>query len=188
MSQNKIGFWFAHAFLLAYCLVLISGFAVQFLGHELPCPLCMLQRMAMILVAFGPAYIISRARYGEVTMRDYTTGYGMSLIAAVAGMSMSARQILLHISPGDPGYGSPVMGLHLYTWALVTFLIVIVFVGVSLVFANELVPGTVTFGWVSKSTLGLFLLLIAANLVMIFFLEGLHWTLPDTPTRYELVS
>lgn len=188
MSQNKIGFWLAHTFLLAYCLVLIGAFAVQFIGHELPCPLCVLQRMAMIVVAFGPAYIISRARHGEVTMRDYTTGYGMSLIAAVAGMSMSGRQILLHISPGDPGYGSPLMGLHLYTWALVTFLIVIVFVGVSLVFANELLPGRVTFGWVSKSTLGLFLLLIAANLMMIFFLEGFHPTLPDTPTRYELVS
>jgi hypothetical protein len=38
------------------------------------------------------------------------------------------------------------------------------------------------------SSLGLFLLLIAANPVMIFFLGGVHWTLPDTPTRYELIS
>jgi hypothetical protein len=123
-----------------------------------------------------------------VTIRDYTTGYGMSLIAAVAGMAMSTRQILLHVNPGDPGYGTPMMGLHLYTWALITFVIVVVFVGVSLIFANELLPGVVSFGWVSKSTLGLFVLLIASNLVMIFFLEGFHWTLPDTPTRYELIS
>ncbi|OBA71711.1 hypothetical protein A5641_10380 [Mycobacterium sp. 1554424.7] len=188
MSSNKVGFWCAHLFLLAYCAILIAGFALQFIGHELPCPLCMLQRMAMILVMLGPAYIISRARYGDVAMRDYTTGYGMSLIAAIAGMAMSSRQILLHVLPGDPGYGSPVMGLHPYTWALITFLTVIVFVGVSLVFADELLPGVISFGWVSKWTLGLAVLLIAANLGMIFFLEGFHWILPDNPTRYELIA
>lgn len=38
----------------------------------------------------------------------------------------STHQILLHIAtPGDPGYGPAVMGLHLYTWAFVTFAIAI---------------------------------------------------------------
>ena len=36
-------------------------------------------------------------------------------------MAISTRQILLHITPGDPGYGSVVLGLHLYTWALLIF-------------------------------------------------------------------
>jgi hypothetical protein len=45
----------------------------------------------------------------------------MSVIAAVGGACISIRQILLHIVPPDPGYGDPVLGLHLYTWALLVF-------------------------------------------------------------------
>jgi len=183
---RKLGFWSAHLFVLAYCGVLLSAFTVQFAGHEFPCPLCILQRMAMILAAFGPAYIISRSRRGDVSMSDYAMGYGMSIVAAVAGSLMSGRQILLHIVPPDPGYGGPILGLHLYTWALITFAVVIVFCGVSLIFARELLPGGVRFGLLSKLTLGLLLLIIAANAVAVFTEAGFHWYLPDNPTRYEL--
>lgn len=183
---NRLGFWLAHLFVLAYCGVLLAAFGVQFLKGEFPCPLCIAQRMAMILAACGPAYIVSRARRGAVTMRDYTTGHGLSMVAAVAGMAMSARQVLLHIVPPDPGYGEPVLGLHLYTWALITFLVVILFAGVSMIFARELLPAGVRFGLISKLTLGLFLVIIAANLVAVFALEGFHWYLPDNPDRYQL--
>ena len=30
--------------------------------------------------------------------------------------------MLLHILPGDPGFGSPFLGLHLYTWCLIAFI------------------------------------------------------------------
>lgn len=183
---NKLGFWLAHLFVLAYCGVLLAAFGVQFIKGEYPCPLCILQRMAMVLVCFGPVYIISKARTGSVSLRDYATGYGMSIVAAVAGMVMSSRQVMLHIQPTDPGYGEPVMGLHLYTWALITFLIVIVFCGVSLIFARELTPSGVRYGLLSKATIWLFLGIVAAELVTVFFLEGFHWYLPDNPTRYEI--
>jgi disulfide bond formation protein DsbB len=187
MSTNKIGFWLAHLFVLAYCVVLLSAFGVQFIMGEYPCPLCMLQRVAMVLATLGPAYIIGRARKGDVSLRDYATGYGMSIVAAIAGGLMSTRQVLLHVVPPDPGYGEPVMGLHLYTWALITFVVVIVFCGVSLIFADELVPRGVDFGLLSKLTLGLFLLILAAELATTFVLEGFHWFLPANPTRYELL-
>lgn len=183
---HRLGFWLAHLFVLAYCGVLLAAFGVQFLMGEYPCPLCILQRMAMALVCFGPVYIISRARHGEVSLRDYATGYGMSIIAAVVGMAMSARQVMLHIVPPDPGFGEPILGLHLYTWALITFLTVIVFGGINMIFARELVPSGVRFGLLSKLTLGLFLVIVAAELVTVFLLEGFHWYLPDNPARYEI--
>ena len=34
------------------------------------------------------------------------------------GGAIAARQILLHIMPGDPGFGSAFLGMHFYTWAL----------------------------------------------------------------------
>ena len=49
----------------------------------------------------------------------------MVIGAALVGGSFSVRQILLHIAPveGEPtGYGSAVLGMHLYTWAAIVFL------------------------------------------------------------------
>lgn len=182
---GRLGFWLAHLFVLAYCGVLLAAFVVQFGIGDLPCPLCILQRQAMILVMCGPLYIIGRARRGDVTLADYTMGYGMSIVAAVVGAGVAARQILLHIVPPDPGYGSAVLGLHLYTWSFITFCVVLVFCGVSLIFGRELVPRGVRFGWASKVVCGLFLVTVAANLVAVFFELGFHWFLPSNPTRYE---
>ena len=45
--------------------------------------------------------------------------YALSLLAAAAGAAFATRQILLHILPGDPGYGTALLGYHYYTWALI---------------------------------------------------------------------
>lgn len=185
--SNRFGFLIAHLNILTICAVLVGAFVVQFGQGEFPCPLCVLQRMAMMLCALGPAYVILKARAGEVKTTDFATGYGMSVIAAVAGAFISIRQILLHIVPPDPGYGDPVLGLHLYTWALLVFVAEIIAAGVNLVFARELEPrGEVGFGWFSKLVLWLFGAIIVANAVAVFAEEGLHWTLPDDPDSYRL--
>ncbi|WP_201276895.1 hypothetical protein [Microbulbifer sp. ALW1] len=48
-------------------------------------------------------------------------------LVSSAGMVSSARQVLLHIAPGNPGYGSPFLGMHFYTWALVGFFVLAIF-------------------------------------------------------------
>jgi disulfide bond formation protein DsbB len=183
---HRLGLWGAHLFLGAYCAILLGGFLVQFGRGEFPCPLCILQRMAMMLTCLGPLWIVTRARRGAVSLSDYATGYGVSIIAALAGAAISARQIALHLVPPDPGYGEPVLGLHLYTWAFITFCIVLIFCGVSLVFARELAPAAVRWRIPSAILIGVFLALIVANLGVVFVEEGFHWFLPDNPTRYEL--
>jgi disulfide bond formation protein DsbB len=142
--------------------------------------------MAMMLCTLGPVYVIMKAREGEVKTSDFATGYGISVIAAVVGASISIRQILLHIVPSDPGYGDPVFGLHLYTWALLVFVAEILAAGVNLVFARELELRKARFGWPSWPVLGLFGVVIVGNAVAIFALEGLHWTLPDDSDSYRL--
>jgi disulfide bond formation protein DsbB len=184
--SNRFGFWVAHLNILVICGVLAGAFVVQFGGGEFPCPLCVLQRMAMMLCALGPAYVIMQARYGEVKTSDFATGYGMSVLAAVGGACISIRQILLHIVPPDPGYGDPVLGLHLYTWALLVFVAEIIAAGVNLVFARELEPREAELGWSSRLVLLLLGAIIAANAVAVFAEEGLHWTLPDDPNSYRL--
>jgi disulfide bond formation protein DsbB len=184
--MNKLGFWIAHFNILAVCGVLAGAFVVQFGEGELPCPLCVLQRAAMLLCALGPAFILLEARKGEVEMGQFATGYGMSVLAAVTGAVIAARQVLLHITPPDPGFGAPVFGLHLYTWALVVFLTVLVVSGLNLLFASELRPRGVRWGWFSTLVICLLAALIVGNAVAVFCEEGFHWTLPDDPDRYRL--
>jgi len=99
--------------LLGLLLVLAGSLHLQFGIGEQPCPLCLVQRSGMIGLAVGPLMNLMwgiRARH-----------YAISILAAFAGGAGSVRQILLHIQPGDPGYGPEFLGWHLYTWALVTF-------------------------------------------------------------------
>src|SRR5258705_10518520 len=77
--------------LYAVALVLAAAFAAQFILHELPCPLCLLQRILFAALAVGP---ILNIRFGP-----RPSHYAMSLLAAVAGAVASTRQVRLHIMP-----------------------------------------------------------------------------------------
>ena len=135
-----ITYWGLHAWVLAYSVVMISAFYIQFVMGEFPCPLCMLQRYGMILATLGALFVIMQARRGTLTTARYAQGLGMGLLGVLAGASVSIRQIELHILPGDPGYGEPFLRLHLYTWAFVTFAIVMIYVGVMLMLMPRGIP------------------------------------------------
>lgn len=190
LTASKLAFWAMVAFIVAYCGVLLGAMSVQLFQHEAPCPLCMLQRYAMILVTIPALWIVADALRGRLTRARYAAGLGMSVIAAVAGGCESTRQILLHIaSKTDPGYGSAVLGLHLYTWALITFVIVIVYCGVMLMLCGSVVPvapATTPQRRLAAAGLWLFLAVIVANVILIVLLEGFSWVLPDNPANYRL--
>src|SRR6266851_2824989 len=62
--------------LYAVALVLAAAFAAQLLLHELPCPLCLLQRIQFAVLAIGP---ILNIRWGP-----RPSHYAVSLLAAAA--------------------------------------------------------------------------------------------------------
>src|SRR5436309_6304628 len=115
--------------LCGIALVLVAAFAGQILLGELPCPLCLLQRVLFAMLAIGP---ILNIRFGPRAGH-----YALSLLAAVVGATVSARQILLHIMPGDAGYGSALLGYHYYTWALIGFIAAIVLLAAILLFDRQ---------------------------------------------------
>ena len=115
--------------LYAVALVLAAAFAAQLLLHELPCPLCLLQRILFAALAVGP---ILNIRFG---LRP--SHYALSLFAAIAGAVASTRQVLLHIMPGDAGYNSALLGYHYYTWALIGFITAIVLLASMLLFDRQ---------------------------------------------------
>src|SRR5262250_2153331 len=115
--------------LYAVALVLVIAFGAQLLLHELPCPLCLLQRIQFAMLAVGP---ILNLRFGP-----RPSHYAVSLLAAIAGAAFAARQVLLHIMPGDPGYGSARLGYHYYSWAFLGFAAAIVALGAILLFDEQ---------------------------------------------------
>ena len=67
----------------AFLLVLWGSLSAQFLLHELPCPLCVLQRYSMLLVCLGPIYILINRERGELDLQKYMIGHGISIISAL---------------------------------------------------------------------------------------------------------
>lgn len=182
-----LGFWMAVAMIVAYIVVLGGSLSAQFLLHELPCPLCVIQRYSMLLAVIGPIYIIISTLKHEITVSKFAAGYGLSIIAAMLGIISSVRQVLLHIAPGDKGYGGAFLGLHFYTWSLITFLIVIVFAAFNMIFAKQLTPtNDMLFGGVAMGIINFFFFLVVVIFVAIIFELGFNFKLPDDPVRYQL--
>ena len=169
--------------LYALAGLLAAAFAAQLLLGELPCPLCLLQRVLFATLAVGP---ILNIRFGP-----RPSHYAMSLLAAVAGAVVSSRQVLLHILPGDAGYGSALLGYHYYSWALIGFIAAIVLLAAILLFdrqfedddATQLVAGG-AFAYVAVwLVIGL-----TALIVVSAFLECGPRSCADNPVVYELLK
>ncbi|WP_328970324.1 disulfide bond formation protein B [Streptomyces sp. NBC_00239] len=186
---GRVQYWFACFFAFGWTGVVCGGLYYQFVEWEYPCPLCIAQRMFMLLAAIGAGVIIRRGMNGSVSGRDYMMGWGLALVAVVAGSFASWRQTMLHILPGDKGYGSEVFGLHLYVWAWILFTASVVAVGVVMAFAHATAGRSVpaSYRLPGQLVLGFLALVIAVNVVAVFFEEGFHWFLPDDPSRYELL-
>jgi len=115
--------------LYAISAVLLVAFYFQFAWGELPCPLCFLQRVAFTALAVGP---ILTLRHGPRPGH-----YGLIVLAALLGAAIASRQVLLHIMPGDAGYGSVLLGYHFYTWALLGFVAAIAASAAMLLFPDQ---------------------------------------------------
>ncbi|HVU30619.1 MAG TPA: disulfide bond formation protein B [Sphingomicrobium sp.] len=92
--------------------VLTAAMVIQYGHGELPCPLCLLQRVAMLGVCFG---LMQNFRNG---FSDRNLGY--SLLFSVFLLVVSIRQTLLDIypRPGHEYVGSAVLGLHMPVWSI----------------------------------------------------------------------
>ena len=99
--------------LLIITLVLCGAYYFQFIWYDLPCPLCLLQRLAMAMMMVGLIL--------NIRQRIRSSHYGIILLSAVFGAAVAVRQILLHIVPGTGNYGKAFFHLHDYTWALIVF-------------------------------------------------------------------
>ena len=159
--------------------VLLVAYADQFAGRDLPCPLCLLQRVALVGVAYG---LLLNLRYGP-----QPHGYAIMLLAALFGMGVAGRQVLLHIVPGSGAYGAPLLGLHLYTWSFILFALVILGTAMML-----FVPRPETGAWTlpagMKHALAWAIIGLTALNAVTTFLQCGPIECPDDPLRYWAFS
>jgi len=165
--------------LYALSAVLIAAFAMQFARDELPCPLCLLQRAFMCALAAGP---ILNLRFGP-----RPSHYALSMLAAGAGAAVSVRQILLHILPGDPGFGSATFGYHYYTWAVILFVVALVLLALMLILDGQFDRAAAEPRPTAAARVAVLLAvgLTAANILSTMAICGFA-SCPDNPVRYEL--
>jgi disulfide bond formation protein DsbB len=112
--------------------ILSAAAWLQYAGREIPCPLCLLQRLAMFGVAYG---IIVNFRHGYSARND-----GVSMIFALLLLIISVRQTLLDIypRPGHEYIGSAIFGIHMPVWSiLIATALLIAFALKFVVFGNE---------------------------------------------------
>jgi disulfide bond formation protein DsbB len=98
---------------LILAVTLASAYGVQVIYDEVPCPLCMLQRIGMFGVALGALL--------NLRFNIKMSHYAIMLASSIFGGFVALRQISLHVCPGFETFGIPVLGLSLYTWSFVVF-------------------------------------------------------------------
>jgi disulfide bond formation protein DsbB len=168
--------------------ILLVAFGYQFALGELPCPLCLLQRAAFAAAGVGLAL--------NVCAGSRPAHYAVTIFSAVAGALIAGRQVLLHIVPGSGTFGSPLFGLHFYTWALIAFMLIVCAAAFMLLFERQFAAASAGERFpirdditrnIGRTAVLLFLALVLANAVLTFAECGLGLC-PDNPTNYQLFS
>ena len=87
--------------------ILTMAMTLQYANGELPCPLCLLERVAMLGVCFGIMLNLRRGFSYQNT--------AFSLLSAIFLLIVSVRQSLLDIypRPGHEYIGSAIFGIHM---------------------------------------------------------------------------
>jgi disulfide bond formation protein DsbB len=100
--------------------ILTAAAIMQYAFGELPCPLCLLQRVAMFGVCFG-LLLNLRGPYAD-------RNTGIALAFAILLLVVAERQSLLDIypRPGHEYIGSAVLGLHMPVWSIVIALCLLI--------------------------------------------------------------
>lgn len=144
--------------LAGICVSLLVAFFYQLVLGEIPCPLCMLQRYGLMLVGFG---FFLNVRFGASAVH-----YAIIILSALTGAGASLRQVLLHIVPGTGGFGSEVLGYHMYTWGFVAFMSTIIFAAFMLIVDRNRLSNQSFHGatWLASLLGGLLLILGLGNL------------------------
>jgi disulfide bond formation protein DsbB len=137
--------------------MLSYAFIDQLYFGELPCPLCLMQRMGFVIIGFA---LVLNIRCGA-----HSAHYGWGIIGGLVGMTVSLRQVLLHF----------------YTWAFVGYLGLIAGLAILLMLPNRDIRSRSLF---ANALVIIFIGLVFANLASTLLECGIG-PCADDPVQYE---
>jgi disulfide bond formation protein DsbB len=122
----RLNFLALLAMLAVIAAIQTAALYMQFVRGELPCPLCLLQRLALFGVAAGIVFSFRRGFSYRNT--------GICLVFALLLLVVAERQTLLDIypRPGHAFVGSAILGLHMPVWSIVIALALLVGIALKL--------------------------------------------------------
>jgi disulfide bond formation protein DsbB len=153
--------------------MLSYAFIDQFLFEGLPCILCIMQRISLVIIGFA---LVLNIRFGA-----HSAHYGWGILAAIVGMMVSLRQVLLRVAPGDAGYSPTFLEIHFYTWAFVAFVGLIAGQAILLMLPNREVRSC---SFIASTLIVLFMILVFANLTSTLLQCGVGACAND-PVQYD---
>jgi len=159
-------------------LVLFMALSFQFIFKELPCPLCLLQRVGFFCVAFG---FLMNLRFG---LRP--SHYAIIILSALFTSFVALRQIALHVVPGTGAYGDPIFGFHLYTWSFIVSMLIIIATALMMGVDRQYYPVKTVNGryrWIVHALFAALVILLGANIISVYFECGFAQC-PENPTQY----
>lgn len=156
-----------------------SAFILQITSNELPCALCVMQRMGLYAISFGLILNLIKSRDQK--------NYLLIIISALFTSFMSLVQVLLHIVPGTGSFGDAFLGLHLYTWTFVLCICFILYASLAGLYyvkpATELKPQNIL-----VKMLVIFLILSLIINILSAFIECGPYLCPSDPHSYWLID
>ncbi len=177
MNSKKLHIYSNLVGLILLTFLLTAAFYMQIALHDLPCPLCLLQRVAFCAIGISLIFNLSL----EIRARHY----GLMLLSALFGFASAIRQVLLHILPSEPGFGPPILDIHMYTWSAILFCLVLLLGCTALLFDDGFHKPSIS--KLNKIIMYIFLSMIALNAAFAL-LECGFGECPENPTSYKLLS
>ncbi|MGA2260291.1 MAG: disulfide bond formation protein B [Acidobacteriota bacterium] len=142
-------------------------FVLGFVYGDSPCVMCWEQRTGMAIIALIGLFVL---RYGP--RPKYI---GLSVLIGTWGVFMSLRHTGMHAARDvGQGFSIEILGAHTYTWALFIFWVCVATMGVLLMLIKDkdLSAGPRTLRPLEKLAMGVFLVVIAGNMVQAFASTG----------------
>lgn len=131
INQKYFNFIMASAVLLVLAIpVGIANFYLGYVVGEGPCTLCWQERIGMVVTGVAGILML---RYGlklkYIAMAVISGGYGMFMTLRHTSF-MSSRDMGM-------GFGGDIFGAHTYTWGVLVYWVVIIFMGLILLFVKN---------------------------------------------------
>lgn len=164
--------------ILGIAIILIITFVFQFFLKEIPCPLCILQRIGLLITSLG---LLLNLAY-----QFRPSHYSLSLLGALLTAFIALRQVALHVTPGSGAYGTTFWGFHMYTWSFILAIIIVLAtslaLGIDRQYSVQRIKTKIE-TVITKALFALIFFLIITNLVSVLMECGLS-SCPENPTRY----